>query len=112
MIQTACFLLQEAADDLRNSWRPNTATYQPPRRGARLKDPSATPHHLYASQSLFSAYVHTAPDFEGFDESSVFYGREIEPRLQAERFTHSLGKLTLLLLEAALYDAQVQLFWW
>lgn len=99
--------VQEAAAELKQSWKPNPPDYVPPTRGARLKDPSLAPHPVYAAQSLFSAYVHSAPEFEGFNESSVFHGRNIVPSIKAERFKHSLGKVTLLLLEAALYDTQV-----
>ena len=99
--------MQSAAAELERSWKPNSDTYKPPRRGAKLRNPSATPHPLYAAQDLFSVYVHASPGFQGFNQRSVFHGREIEPSIEAERFTHSLGKLTLLLLEAALYDTQV-----
>lgn len=92
---------------MERSWQPNSDSYKPPRRGASLKNPSATPHPLYAAQQLFSVYVHAQPGFAGFNESSVFHGREIEPSMEAGRFKHSLGKLSLLLLEAALYDNQV-----
>lgn len=76
-------------------------------RGAKLLDPSAPPHPIYAAQELFSLYVHVPPEFEGYTEDSVFYGREITPSTHGERFRHSLGKLSLLLLEAALNDSQV-----
>jgi hypothetical protein len=103
----APWIVQEAATVLKQSWRPNTAAYELPKRGARLRHPLRTSHPIYASQSLFSVYVHAAPEFEGFNESSMFYGREIIPSMKAERFNHSLGKLAMYLLEAALYDTQV-----
>ena len=77
-------------------------------RGARLARPDRAPHPVYAAQSLFSIYVHTAPTFAEYPETSVFYGREITPATPAERFRHSLGRVSLLLLEAALYDAAVR----
>ena len=29
----------------------------------------------YAAQHMFSIYVHSAPDFEGYQEGSIFQGR-------------------------------------
>lgn len=52
-------------------------------------------------------YVHVPPEFDSYPESSVFHGREITPSTNAERFRHSLGMMSLLLLEAALHDEQV-----
>lgn len=52
-------------------------------------------------------YVHVPPEFEGYEPESIFYGREIKPSTHGERFRHSLGKLSLLLLEAALNDLEV-----
>lgn len=47
------------------------------------------------------------PGSADFPADSVFHGREITPSVHAERFTHKLGVLSLLLLEAALYDEAV-----
>jgi Core-2/I-Branching enzyme len=98
---------QEAASSLRQSWTPYGAYFTPPRRGARLRDPLKPAHASYAGQSLFSVYVHTPPDFEGYPSTSLFHGREIAPSIKAARFTHQLSVISLLLLEAALYDPQV-----
>lgn len=78
-----------------------------PRRGARLARTATTPHPLYAGQSLFSIYVHPSPGYPLYGEHSLFRGREIEPRLQGARWSHSLVLIFLHLLEAALYDDAV-----
>lgn len=70
-------------------------------------DGTLPPHPIYEAQGLFSLYVHVPPEFEGYTADSVFYGREITPSTHGERFRHSLGKLSLLLLEAALNDRAV-----
>lgn len=99
--------LQKAASQLSKSWKLNSPNAPLHRRDARLKDPDASPHPIYASQSLFSIYVHNPPDASSFPTDSIFHGREITPSLAAERYTHKLGVLSLLLLEAALYDEAV-----
>jgi Core-2/I-Branching enzyme len=98
--------LQEVAADLEQSWQPRAEPF--PGRGARLADAAAPPHPVYAVQQFFSIYVHTRPEFPGYPASSVFHGREIAPRAAAERFRHSLGLVSLLLLEAALVDSAVR----
>lgn len=99
--------MQEAASQLSKSWKINSPNAPLRRREARLKDPTAPLHPIYASQSLFSMYVHNPPGSADFTSDSIFYGREITPSLHAERYTHDLGVLSLLLLEAALYDEAV-----
>ena len=98
--------MQEAAQALTASWQPRTEG--PKLRGARLKDTSKTPHPVYAAQSFFSIYVHARPEFAGYPPSSIFYGREISPETDAQRFSHSLALVSLLLLEAALNDPAVE----
>lgn len=99
-------MLQAAADELTRSWRPRTDMSQ--LRGASLRDAHKKPHAVYAAQTLFSIYIHTRPEFPGYPASSIFYGREIIPQSAGERFQHSLGIVSLLLLEAALMDNIVQ----
>ena len=99
-------LLQATAAELAASWTKRPAPL--PTRGAALRTPSAAPHPVYAAQPFFSIYVHTPPSFDGFVASSIFHGREIVPQLPAQRFTHSLGTVSLLLLEAALLDTAVR----
>ena len=97
--------LQAAARQLEASWRPRKQPLHG--RGAALANPSATPHPVYRHQRLFSIYVHTSPSFHGYGRSSIFHGREIVPKIEAQRFTHSLGRIALHLLEAALLDTTV-----
>ena len=78
-----------------------------PPRGARLANPQAAAHPSYSSQSLFSIYVHTDPAYDGFHPGSLFHGREITPQIEGHRYSHSLSRILLLLLEAALNDPQV-----
>lgn len=92
---------------LEKSWEKTDKNAPLPRRGAKLRNPNAVPHPVYASQELFSVYVHVPPEFDSYPESSIFFGREISPSIRAERFQHSLGMLSLLLLEAALHDESV-----
>lgn len=99
--------MQEASETLANSWEHIDPTVPLPRRGAKLRNPHAVPHPVYASQELYSVYVHIPPEFDSYPESSLFHGREISPSVAAERFQHSLGMLSLLLLEAALHDETV-----
>jgi Core-2/I-Branching enzyme len=101
------FSAQEAATTLANSWEKVDRGAPLPRRGAKLRNPNAKQHPVYASQELYSVYVHVPPEFKSYPESSLFYGREITPSMNAERFHHSLGMLSLLLLEAALLDETV-----
>jgi hypothetical protein len=51
--------------------------------------------------------VHTQPSFPDYPSSSILSGREIVPQIKSERFKHSLALVSLLLLEAALYDTAV-----
>lgn len=95
--------MQDSAAALADSWQ-KTPKGPLPARAARLLDPSVPPHPIYAAQELFSLYVHVPPEFEGYTPDSVFYGREITPITNGERFRHSLSKLSLLLLEAALNE--------
>lgn len=99
--------MQDSASKLSKSWKLNSPNAPLLRREARLKNPTAPPHPIYASQSLFSIYVHNPPGSDDFTTDSIFHGREITPSLHAERYTHELGVLSLLLLEAALYDEAV-----
>lgn len=101
-----CRRMQEATAQLKNTWRQRFTVERP--RGARLADPDRAPHPVYAAQSLFSIYVHVRPDFPGYTETSVFHGREITPATWSERYRHSLGVASLLLMEAALYDTTVR----
>lgn len=98
--------IQDSASALADSWQ-NIPKGKLKGRGAKLLDPSVPPHPIYAAQELFSLYVHVPPEFEGYTPDSVFYGREITPSTHGERFRHSLGRLSLLLLEAALNDVSV-----
>jgi Core-2/I-Branching enzyme len=97
--------LQDVAQELQSSWRPRAEPFTG--RGARLRDATKAPHPAYLKQTLFSIYVHAAPTFPGYDRTSLFHGREIHPAIDAQRFHHSLGLVSLLLLEAALLDTQV-----
>jgi hypothetical protein len=99
--------MQDTAADVSESWQPQIGPLHSRRRGARLKDPSAIPHPIYAAQTLFSTYVHTDPSFDGFSSSSIFYGREIVPQVKGERFSHALTRKELILFEAALTDPDV-----
>lgn len=77
-------------------------------RDAKLQSTdSSKGHPLYLNQSLFSVYVHMEPGVPDFPQDSIFYGREITPRILAPRFTHKLAIAGLLLMEAALNDDQV-----
>ena len=98
--------MQDVAANLTQSWQPRHEPFTA--RGARLRDPDAIPHPIYAAQPFFSIYVHTRPEFPGFNSSSIFHGREITPQTAAERFHHTLGLVSLLLLEAALLDTAVR----
>jgi Core-2/I-Branching enzyme len=104
--RTLPLIVQQSAAALADSWK-KTPKGQLSGRGPKLLDPNVPPHPIYAAQELFSLYVHVPPEFEGYSPDSVFYGREITPSTHGERFRHSLGKLSLLLLEAALNDEQV-----
>lgn len=73
-----------------------------------MRDLTAAQHPSYADQSLFSIYVHTDPAADPFPPDSLFHGREITPRIEGRRWMHSLTRVFLLLLEAALYDTEVQ----
>lgn len=99
--------LQKSARELSKSWTVNSPNAPLRKRNAALKDPTATPHPIYFAQSLFSIYVHAPPGSDDAPMDSIFHGREIVPSVHAERFSHSLGVLSLLLLEAALYDEAV-----
>ena len=97
--------MQSAAEQLEASWQ--RASEPLPLRGAKLASPRAEPHPVYAAQRLFSMYVHTPPGTEAYPPESIFHGREILPHAESTRFTHSLAKLSLYLLEAALMDTTV-----
>jgi hypothetical protein len=59
------------------------------RRKAALKHPDAECHPVYASQKLFSMYVHAQPGFDGHPRTSIFHGREIAPQVRA---SHRLAR--------------------
>lgn len=101
----AARVLQDAANTLEASWQPQRRPLRG--RGAALADPTAQPHPLYAAQRLFSFYMHTPPDFGGYGADSVFRGREIAPHTHGARYSHTLGHITVLLVEAALVDTRV-----
>lgn len=100
--------VQKAARQLYDSHGPRKQLGESPR-GAHLHDVvKSVGHPLYQGQSLFSFYVHIKPDVSHFTEESIFYGREITPRITALRFQHKLAIAGLLLMEAALNDKQVR----
>ena len=37
---------------------------------------------MYDSQHLYTIYIHTKPDFEGYLEGSLFYKREVPAPIQ------------------------------
>jgi hypothetical protein len=98
--------VQAAAKKLKGSWEQRHEVSLP--RGARLRHPEKLPHPVYAAQSLFSIYVHTRRNFSNYPPTSIFWGREIVPQTDSERFKHSLALVSLLLLEAAFYDTSVR----
>lgn len=98
--------MQDAASALAGSLRP--ADDPPPLRGARLATLDAPQHAVYAAQRLFSAYVHVDPTRAALRSNSLFYGRDITPRIAGKRYAHSLTLAALYLFEAALYDTAVR----
>lgn len=41
---------------------------------------------VISQQHLFDVYIHPAPSFPGFEEGSIFYGREISNRVEVRHF--------------------------
>jgi hypothetical protein len=62
------------------------------------------PGGILSAQSLFSVYVHAAPDYAGFAPDSIFSGTLIETRIAASWGGHDLVDVTRALLKAALTD--------
>lgn len=101
--------VQVVRNELVASWAPYAAPEpSSPARGAQLESPGARGHEVYEAQKLFSVYVHMPPTAPRYPPSSLFFRREIVPRIEARRYYHSLTVVGLLLLEAALRDTIVQ----
>eukprot|EP00891_Asterochloris_glomerata_P002641 jgi/Astpho2/2641/fgenesh1_pg.00049_%23_18_t len=64
----------------------------------------------YAGQHMFSIYVHSAPDFEGYRDGSIFQGREIADRMETSWGHHSTTEVSRRMIMAALQDPLNQFF--
>ncbi len=67
-------------------------------------------HHIHTRQHLFSIYVHAPPSWGNYTPDSIFYGRMLTQRLQAQWGTFDLVQAARLLLAAALAEANTQRF--